>query len=621
MMRYLIIILFTVVCFGETLAQVKDSLKIMNLFSEALTHPENKTDLINQAKSIQSRYKGNKELEVTYLYNYSKYLMYSGELDSSLSISNKGLALFPQKGDFGQVRFLNLIASVKSLQQKNKEAIELFKKSLALCDSNKEPLQAAYIKNNIANLFISMLDYKSAYQYVKEAYNVLKNSPDDPYLASITSVLSVTELKLEKLKEAKKHGLEALSLAEKQGSISALIISHYTLGEIELGAKSLVKSEAYFQKSIDLSVKYNQQHYVLLNNIGLMNLNIEKNDFNSAIEFGERALELSVNQQNKNIEYSIKKHLAYAYAGVSDYKKAYTLMENSHSIFLENNDRETQNSINDILVKYDSEKKEKEIAKNRLLLLEKEVESSRLINLITLLMFALLLVVFLLLGVRSRNKQRVRRLNNEKERDVLNAIIEGEELERERIASELHDGLASILTAAKYKVESLDTNVGNDRNELLKVLNNAQIETRRIAHNLTPVNLLKHGLIGALEYFTKENSSEELLISFNTNANNLELNKEQSLLLYRITQELVQNALKYANASQIDVQLMKDGHELRLTVEDDGIGFDLSTTAFNGLLTIQHRATKVNGYFEINSSTDVGTGTIALFSLPLTTSN
>lgn len=617
-MRYLIIILFATLCFGKTLAQTKDSLKIVNLFSEALTHPESKTDLINQARSIQNRYKGNKEMEAIYLLNYSKYLMFVGKLDSSLSISNKGLSLFPKEGDFGRVKFLNLIASVKSLQQDNKNAIELFKKSLALCDLNKQPLQAAYIKNNIANLFISMLDYKSAYQYVKEAYDVLKDYPDNPYLSSITSVLSVTELKLEKLKEAKKHGLEALSLAEKQANVSALIISNYTLGEIELGANSLAKSEDYFQKSIELSTKYNQQHYVLLNNIGLMNLNIEKKNFDNAIEFGERALELAINRQNKNIEYSIKKHLAYAYAGVSDYKKAYNLMENSHSIFLANNDRETQNSINDILVKYDTEKKEKEIAKNKLLLLEKEVESSRLINLITLLVFALLLVVFLLLGVRSRNKQRVRRLHNEKERDVLNAIIEGEELERERLASELHDGLASILTAAKYKVEALDTN--NDSNELIKVLSNAQIETRRIAHNLTPINLLKLGLTGALEYFAKENSSEELIINFNSNTSNLELKKEQNLLIYRVAQELVQNALKYANASQIDVQLMKDEKELRLTVEDDGIGFNPSDTAFNGLLTIQHRAAKVNGYFEINSSA-AGTGTVALFSLPLITSN
>lgn len=619
MMRYLIIILFAALCFGETLAQTKDSLKIVSLFSEALTHPESKTDLINQARSIQSRYKGNKEMEAIYLLNYSKYLMFAGKLDSSLSISNKGLSLFPKEEDFGRVKFLNLIASVKSLQQDNKNAIELFKKSLALCDLNKQPLQAAYIKNNIANLFISMLDYKSAYQYVKEAYDVLKDYPDDPYLSSITSVLSVTELKLEKLNEAKKHGLEALSLAEKQANVSALIISNYTLGEIELGANSLTKSEVYFQKSIELSTKYNQQHYVLLNNIGLMNLNIEKKNFDSAIEFGERALELAIDRQNKNIEYSIKKHLAYAYAGISDYKKAYDLMESSHSIFLANNDRETQNSINDILVKYDTEKKEKEIAKNKLLLLEKEVESSRLINLITLLVFALLLVVFLLLGVRSRNKQRVRRLHNEKERDVLNAIIEGEEIERERLASELHDGLASILTAAKYKVEALDTN--NDRNELIKVLSNAQIETRRIAHNLTPINLLKLGLTGALEYFAKENSSEELLINFNSNTSNLELKKEQNLLIYRVAQELVQNALKYANATQIDVQLMKDENELRLTVEDDGKGFDPSSTAFNGLLTIQHRAAKVNGYFEINSSTDIGTGTVALFSLPLITSN
>jgi two-component system NarL family sensor kinase len=617
-MKVIIVLLVAVIFSFDVHCQTKDSLKIVSLFSDLLTHPEDKAQLTNELDKIRTRNKKNQKIEVTYLFNWSKFLLYSGDLDSSTVISNKGLSLFDRRSkNFEQVRFLNLIASVYSLQQKNKKAIKLFKKSLAISELNNEHLQAAYIKNNIANLFLSMLDYKSAYEYVRDAYETLKAYPEDLYLPSITSILSVAELKLGKLEQARVHGYEALKLAEKQSNVAALIVANYSLGEIELNAKNLDKSEAYFLNSLELSKKFNQQHYILVNNIGLMNLNFEKKSFSKAIEFGETALELASIQKNKNITYSIKKHLAFAYAGLTNYKRGYKLMESAHAIFLQSNDRETQNSINDILVKYDTEKKEKEIAKNKLLLLQKEVESTRLIIWVSLLAITLIILVVLLIAVRTISRNRLNRLKIEKEREVLNAIIEGEELERERLASELHDGLASVLTAAKYRVESLKSIDFEDQNELLGVLSNAQIETRRIAHNLAPVNLLKHGLIGALRQFSKENSTSKIVITFNANEAEVDLSKENSLLIYRVTQELVQNALKHAAPSQIDVQVMIDKFELRLTVEDDGVGFD-STAEFlsNGLLNINYRAQKIGGEFEINSSIN-GAGTVALFSLPL----
>ena len=621
-MRVLLIVICILFTSFELQAQKSDSLKIVSLFSELLTQPENRSQFLNDLKAIKKRNQNNQKIEITYLFNWSKFLMYSGDLDSSIVISRKGLHLFkPKSKSFNQVRFFNLIASVYSLQQKNKQAIELFKKSLEISEVNAEYVQAAYIKNNIANLFLSMLDYRSAYQKVSEAYETLKVFPEDPYLSSITSVLSVAELKLGKSKMARLHGEEALKLAQKQSNISALIVANYSLGEIELNEMNLDESELYFHASLELSKNYSQQHYVLVNTIGLMNLNIEKKAYSTAIEFGEEALKLASIQKNKNIEYSIKKHLALAYARSGNYQKGFELSENAHTMFLKTNDRETQNAIKDILVKYDSEKKEKEIAKNKLLLLESEVESAKLVTWVLFLTFSLVLLIVIMVFVRAKNRQNVQRLKVDKEREVFNAIIEGEELERERLASELHDGLASILTSAKYRVESLVLKDSEGQSEILDVLNDAQIETRRIAHNLAPLILLKHGLIGALRHFCQENSTSKVLISFNSNKEMVPLSKENGLLLYRVAQELIQNALKYANCSQIDVQIMIDENELRLMVEDDGIGFDTPIEFMNsGLSNIYYRAEKIGGAFEVNSSSNGG-GTTALFSLTLSNLN
>ena len=149
-------------------------------------------------------------------------------------------------------------------------------------------------------------------------------------------------------------------------------------------------------------------------------------------------------------------------------------------------------------------------------------------------------------------------------------------------------------------------------NHALDLLDTSIAEMRRVAHNLMPETLMHYGLRTALNDFVKQVAPDgDPQIRFNTFGDDLRFAKELETTVYRITQELVTNALKYAQATQIDIQLFAENERICVQVIDNGIGFnpekpDPSKTG-KGLKNIRDRVAAFNGHFEILSEQGKGT--------------
>lgn len=150
----------------------------------------------------------------------------------------------------------------------------------------------------------------------------------------------------------------------------------------------------------------------------------------------------------------------------------------------------------------------------------------------------------------------------------------------------------------------------------IKLLDEAHGETRRIAHSLMPETLEKHGLVEALRHFCQAlNSPATPQIDFHEyGLTSLVLEKNKALSLYRIVQELVNNALKHAQASAIMVQLNQHDRRLVITVEDDGKGFDPKNkpekgvnTEGVGLMNLRNRVQLLAGTLTIDTAQGKGT--------------
>lgn len=213
------------------------------------------------------------------------------------------------------------------------------------------------------------------------------------------------------------------------------------------------------------------------------------------------------------------------------------------------------------------------------------------------------------LAVARDIKERV-----EIQHKVYNAVIEGEEGERSRVARELHDGISPILATIKLYAQSLkdasDTNLRSALSEKIeKTINEAIRSISDISNNLSPHVLQNFGLIPALRNFI-EKLDELLTLEFHLAFN---LSKSYGntieITIYRIITELINNSIKYSNANNIHI-LLNDNGPMYLKYRDDGIGFDyhsaLESKKGMGLFNIQNRVKSLLGHVKFTSSKGKG---------------
>jgi signal transduction histidine kinase len=188
--------------------------------------------------------------------------------------------------------------------------------------------------------------------------------------------------------------------------------------------------------------------------------------------------------------------------------------------------------------------------------------------------------------------------------------LETETKERQILARDLHDGLGGMLSVLRMKLE-------DGSHDSLALLDAIHTELRRTAHHLMPEELLKNGLESALRDFaiSVPNAKFQAI-------GDITLNKDKELVLYRCAYELVNNAMKHAEASNINIQLMQEPHQVTFSVSDDGKGMvrdgkSLTTmgTEGMGLQNIRERIEPYKGRLDIVS--DDGQGTDINIILPL----
>jgi signal transduction histidine kinase len=214
-------------------------------------------------------------------------------------------------------------------------------------------------------------------------------------------------------------------------------------------------------------------------------------------------------------------------------------------------------------------------------------------------------------------RQKIIELEKDKQLLTVDAMLKGQEEERSRIAKDLHDGLGSSLSGTKLSFinvkESLALSPENNTlfERSLSMLDNAIGDLRKVAHNLMPGALVKFGLQDAVRDFCDAiQSSSGVKILFQPFGEKRKLSEPAEIFIFRIIQELVNNAIKHAGANQVIVQLSMSYDKTGITVEDDGRGFDKDGTLLTkgtGLTNINYRVQYFNGMLDIVTSPGNGT--------------
>ncbi|NIJ53532.1 sensor histidine kinase [Dyadobacter arcticus] len=238
-------------------------------------------------------------------------------------------------------------------------------------------------------------------------------------------------------------------------------------------------------------------------------------------------------------------------------------------------------------------------------------------------------VILFIMYYQKRRFEEEKKLNDiEKNynRLLLDTALNSEETERRRIAQDLHDDIGTMLSLTKLSLNQLNKMIsknGDEKEESIMKKSQSLVEetilhVRRITRDLVPTTLERFGLLEAIEEFIdKLEEDNSLIISFHANTEEFPRQGQKlELTLYRIMQELVNNAIKHASCSKIEIVLETNDRFVSLRVTDNGVGFDPEKIKENnlaglGLLGIESRLAIVNGTVQYEKPLKGGSSALA----------
>lgn len=235
--------------------------------------------------------------------------------------------------------------------------------------------------------------------------------------------------------------------------------------------------------------------------------------------------------------------------------------------------------------------------------------------------FAVFITVYQKRMLQEQEKRRI--LDLEYQQKMIQSQIDSQETERKRIAADLHDSIGSLLWAAKLNIgflaRSLDLNgeLKDSYSETMKILDQSIDSVKRISWELTPEAFQHTGLSASIKDMCTRLDGKGLALVFEEAGSSTFWIDDRALMVFRIVQELVNNAVKHAKASTIKVGLNWWPHNLVIEVADDGVGFKPNEAVRNGVgwWNITHRSKKIGARVLVKE--DVQSGATIEIMVPL----
>ncbi len=571
--------------------------------------------------------------DLKYYANYTFILNQQGNYAKSLKLNLESLALAKRKGTKEQIAvcLFNTGSSYNNMAKYN-EAITFYLQAVQVFEELNLNKNLAVAYDNIGGVFSNIGQPEKGFRYHVKALEKARQIADTAEMASANLNAGMQLNKLNRLEEAEKYSNNALDLAKKIKSTYLEINANVTLAEIYVKQNKTDKSIVYalraFESATAIDSKYSEMEALKI----MTRCYYMKKDFKSTLEYGEKTISFGRKNGISSGLYNVYKIVSSAYAETGNYKAGYENLMISKNLQDVANEKEITKEIEQLEINYQITKKEKQILELQQVKKQQQLLIWGLTSGIAVILMISLLIYKnyrqkrkLMLADATLQQQKINELQTETRLLATRSVLQGQEEERTRLAKDLHDGLGSILSGAKYSFSHVKSNLTiSPENSLafdrsIALLDTSIKELRRIAHNMMPEALVRFGLDTALKDFCDSiDQSHALHVtyqSFELNDDTIPQSKTSSI--YRIIQELVNNSLKHANAQTALVQLIKKEDMLSITVEDDGRGFDAAILKNNtgiGYLNLKKRVAYINGKMDVQTA--VGKGTSITIEIP-----
>ncbi len=555
----------------------------------------------------------------------------------------------------GKINALMSAAAVMMLNKKeHARALVYLRKAYPYClQLNKQKEREGYLvlwNSNMGAVFTHMGLTDSAMRYYYNGLNIALASDNNLPVPDIYYNMGILQANIKQYAKSIHYTRKAIALDAKKGKKERLAADYLSIASSHISLRELDTAKRYLQLLTALNLQKDQYNYSLMNEL-YASLYIKQGQPEKAVRYCEEILATtdkkstvqaaaltqlgyiyslskqygkseacyknalaSYRQSNAegrdaSLLYNIYRSISIINEYQNDYKEAYSYEKIANSLQDSLNRVQNIASVTQMETRYRTAEKDKELTSKELQL----VKVSNALNMRNILLGASLVIVILLtVQLLQRNKAKAQ----QQKVDRLKTLIEGEENERVRIGQQLHDDVMVEFSIVKMNMETLPTQfpeVGaiKEYRDIVQQLNNASIKLRHTAHNLMPDALLEEGLVSALIYFCRNvQQMTGITIDFQYHGDIPKLAIEREIAIYRVVQELIQNVIKHAAATEIMVQLNYWEKALNLTVEDNGVGIkDIAGNMKNGrgLNSIRTRLKAINGTMELSPSKPHGT--------------
>lgn len=531
-------------------------------------------------------------LQAQVLSDWSISYYNKGAYDSVLFLMKKAMPLAIKSGDEILIAKVNNkralahfeLGSFELALQENIKALRVFEKVGALP-------QVAQLEINIGAIYEKTRNFNEAEIYYTKALKTATELNDHTILCSVYGNLGVLYMKINKYEKANEMYFKCLEYIDKKSQLHLLCIVYQNIGVNYRNQGDIKNGLTHYLKARSVAEQLNSKSAMapILSNIGQCYMDLK--DFDKSEAFLIRSLNLAkeINSypelRNSYKGLTRLEHLKGNYEKADRYFDQY--IEFQDSIYSEKNSR----ALNEISIKYNTEKKEKE-------LLEERLRSSSFKSWSWILGLSLMSALFGILLILYRRTAEKRRLELKRLQDL--------EFERMRISRDLHDNIGAELTliTSKLDLKAATTGRSEEQKELLELATlsrEASVLLRETIWSIRQDTISKIDLLDRIVQFAEKRDvlGNLKIMAVNDCDKDQTIESSAALHLYRIAQETINNSIKYANPTELKIHFKVSEFE----ISDNGSGIDMTNYIPGyGILNMKQRAEEMGAQFILTSS-------------------
>ena len=546
----------------------------------------------------------------------SRIYLIRGQLDSASQVMDEAYKVIDTTHDKTNFStYLDLKGAFSTMTGSGDSAVVYYLQSYQINKQLDRPPLIMRVLANLAAVLIQQEQYEKALPYITEATDLAKELEQwDNYASQLVNHsialkhLGDTTQAFQKLNEAGQY--------IENANIHLKYAFHANMNDYAEFNREPARMLEHSQQMLDIGRLMKSEEKEAYAYSGFSKYYQAIGDVARSEEHLLKAINLYEKGGEKTRLLNLYESAAELYDNLGDYRKAFDYQEKAHTLENEIQGANTQGRILELETSFDLQRQKALNLENQLKLTETE---SALQTRTTMLYFSIggILSLLLIGGLAYSNFQRKKQLRQqmiqqkeaEHQLSLMREHNAGEEKERKRISRELHDNIGGLLAAAKLHLGTIQAEDQTSLQKVAFIIDKTHQEARTISHRLAPIKLEDEGLKEAVSYFCKLVAQKDTVdVHFESTGDIDAAGSDHLLVVYRTVQELVVNAIKHAEASEILVQLFRHQADLETIVEDNGKGFAVEDKSEGiGLKNIKRQVELYNGKLETRSAPGTGT--------------